>query len=234
MGIVVHQLITGAHPFREESDFATVRNILSRPPRSLRELAPDIPPAFDAAVLKALARSPSDRFATALEFREAIAAAVPPAPRHEIAACLEALVGMFARERHEAHRTALAEAKARARPRVGPRYAALAALAVLVIGAVAMAVVASRPVDAAPSGAPAAPPATSSEIAVAPPAPSATVAPATSESPVAPAATPSVRPAARKAPSPKDPASPPATTPPSPPTATAATPAKPPVATPGF
>jgi eukaryotic-like serine/threonine-protein kinase len=75
MGIVLHELLTGAYLFPRTSLDAAYAAILSgtiRPPRATH---PDLPEELDAVVSRALARVPADRFATADEMRRALAAA---------------------------------------------------------------------------------------------------------------------------------------------------------------
>jgi len=75
MGIVLHELLTGAYLFPRASLDAAYAAILSGtilPPRATH---PDIPAEIDAVVIRALARNPADRFVTADEMRRALAAA---------------------------------------------------------------------------------------------------------------------------------------------------------------
>jgi eukaryotic-like serine/threonine-protein kinase len=75
LGIILYQLLAGRHPFRGENDIATLHNIISDqvvvPPSAV---APSIPPAVDAATLRALERDPRRRFGTAYEFELALEA----------------------------------------------------------------------------------------------------------------------------------------------------------------
>jgi hypothetical protein len=84
MGIVLHELLTGSHLFPRSPPDAAYAAILSgdlRPPRTTH---PDVPPEVDAVVMRALARAPADRFATAEEMRLALAAAQEQAAVAEI------------------------------------------------------------------------------------------------------------------------------------------------------
>jgi serine/threonine-protein kinase len=49
---------------------------LSSAPRPIRELRREVPPALEAAIAKALARAPADRFASARAFGAALAISV--------------------------------------------------------------------------------------------------------------------------------------------------------------
>ncbi len=80
VGVLLCQLLTGKLPFESASFMGLLhRHIHERPP-SLRKLAPDagISPKLDAAVLRALAKSPDDRYQSADEFAAALQALGPP------------------------------------------------------------------------------------------------------------------------------------------------------------
>ena len=65
IGILLYELTTLSKLFRGGSDFAVLQNIVEAPipPPSLR--VPNYPPELEAIVLKALAKSPADRYQTA-------------------------------------------------------------------------------------------------------------------------------------------------------------------------
>src|SRR6058998_347443 len=67
MGIVLYEMLTGQVPFTGESPVEIAMKHLSDPPRPPSLLRPDIPPDLDMVVLRALAKSPEDRFQTAEE-----------------------------------------------------------------------------------------------------------------------------------------------------------------------
>lgn len=69
LGIVLYQLTTGTHPFRAENDLATLARITS--PDSVpapETLVKGYPRLLSAAVLRALAKDPGDRYATMADF----------------------------------------------------------------------------------------------------------------------------------------------------------------------
>jgi serine/threonine-protein kinase len=82
MGAVFHEMLTGEKLFEAEGAFAVMQaQVEAEPPRpSSRN--PKVPAALDAVVLKALAKDPAMRFASAGEFRLALQYAIaglPPA-----------------------------------------------------------------------------------------------------------------------------------------------------------
>ena len=71
LGIILYEMVTGSVPFTAETPLAVLFKHISDPlpPPSL--VRPDIPPAIEQVLLKALAKDPKDRFATASEFMAA-------------------------------------------------------------------------------------------------------------------------------------------------------------------
>jgi eukaryotic-like serine/threonine-protein kinase len=87
-GIVLYQLLTGKRPFDGETDFAIIQQIVGHAPAAPTIFNPQLPPAIDAVMARALVKSRDQRYATALEFSTALQAAseeasdptvVPPA-----------------------------------------------------------------------------------------------------------------------------------------------------------
>ncbi len=90
MGVIAYEMLTGQRPFpgRTPAELIDMQNQgVSQSPAELRR---ELSFAVDAAILRALQRDPADRFGSAREFGEALAAAlVPPvqaAPAPEVAA----------------------------------------------------------------------------------------------------------------------------------------------------
>ncbi|MBK6692188.1 MAG: protein kinase [Myxococcales bacterium] len=79
-GAVLWEALTRKRLFAGDSPADIVRQVMERtvPPPS--DLAPAVSPALDAVVLKALARDPAQRYATAAEMEAALEAAGPVAP----------------------------------------------------------------------------------------------------------------------------------------------------------
>jgi len=84
------EMLTGQPPFKRDQGFAVLWAQLSAPAPSLRALRPDLPPAVDEVMARAMAKSPADRYRTCTEFASALRAAcglerrsqaaMPPAP----------------------------------------------------------------------------------------------------------------------------------------------------------
>jgi serine/threonine protein kinase len=79
LGIVLHEMLTGSPPFAGKTEYDLIQaHVNSRPPR-LRSLMPDAGATLEAALNRALAKGPEQRFASVREFRDAVggAARVP-------------------------------------------------------------------------------------------------------------------------------------------------------------
>jgi serine/threonine-protein kinase len=82
MGIVLYAITTGKHPFRRESEGATLFSISSPDPvPAPREFLPDYPASLEAVLLRALEKERDRRYATASELLRALDKALPPSQR---------------------------------------------------------------------------------------------------------------------------------------------------------
>jgi len=72
LGIVAFELFTGKLPFQGRNAQEMMIARLRSQPIPVRQLRPDVPDAVEKALTKALQTSPDDRFATAIEFGEAL------------------------------------------------------------------------------------------------------------------------------------------------------------------
>lgn len=79
-GIVLYEMLTARRPFEGDSPLAVATARLTSDPQRPRALRPDLPPALDSAVMRALARDPAARFPSARSMRDAIDAAAGAAP----------------------------------------------------------------------------------------------------------------------------------------------------------
>jgi serine/threonine-protein kinase len=74
LGVVMFEALTGRLPFSGDNPVAVATKHVYEAPPDPRSLTPHIPKAISAACLTALAKAPSDRFASAQEFAEALEA----------------------------------------------------------------------------------------------------------------------------------------------------------------
>ncbi len=72
LGGSVYALLTGRPPFVGANEYDVIYKQLNENPRPPSELVPGIPPWLDAAVLKAMAKDPSERFQSMREFAAAV------------------------------------------------------------------------------------------------------------------------------------------------------------------
>src|SRR5437660_5549046 len=78
LGCVLYEMLAGQPPYTGPSAESIVRQHLAAAPPRVSAMRAAVPPAIEEAIVRALAKTPADRFATAAEFVEALAA---PAPR---------------------------------------------------------------------------------------------------------------------------------------------------------
>lgn len=71
-GVVLYELLAGRPPFRGETDVATALMHLNDAPVPVRALRPQVPRTLEAAVMRALAKDPEDRWASADELCRAL------------------------------------------------------------------------------------------------------------------------------------------------------------------
>jgi serine/threonine-protein kinase len=76
-GVMLYEMAVGEVPFQGRNALGTMTAHLSEAPPSPRKARPDSPitPAMEAVILRALAKEPAERFGSARELAEAIAAA---------------------------------------------------------------------------------------------------------------------------------------------------------------
>jgi serine/threonine-protein kinase len=77
LACVAFELLTGQVPFNGSSPLAVLNAHISAPPPSARAINPALSPATDKALMRALAKSPDDRYPSAEAFIAALAANQP-------------------------------------------------------------------------------------------------------------------------------------------------------------
>jgi len=70
--VVLYQLLAGSNPFRGEQPSETLHRVMSHVPARLRARRSDVPEALDAAIARALAKDPAQRFDSAASFATAL------------------------------------------------------------------------------------------------------------------------------------------------------------------
>ena len=72
MGAVLYEMLAGEPPFTGATVQAIIAKVITERPRSLRSARDTVPEPLDAAVTKALAKLPADRWASAHDFADAL------------------------------------------------------------------------------------------------------------------------------------------------------------------
>jgi serine/threonine protein kinase len=72
LGVMAYQLLTGQLPFQGSNPAAILIGHMQQIPPDPRRYVPDLPPNIPAALYKAMAKKPAERFATAGEFIAAL------------------------------------------------------------------------------------------------------------------------------------------------------------------
>lgn len=174
-GVVLWEMLCGERLFDADSEPAVIVKVLQAPIPAPSARRPEIPPALDAVVLRALARERDGRFATALAMAQALDAAVEPASAAEVGQWVRSLAAKRLLEREQALQSLSGEGEvapappaspaAPAAPRATPlrRRALLVAAGTAVAGLSALALrggargPSAPSLEPAPSPAPAAP-----------------------------------------------------------------------------
>ena len=79
LGIILYEMVTGRVPFRADTPIATAIKHVNAPLPPPRASNASLTPGVEAVVLKALARSPADRFSSAAALSASLAAALEAA-----------------------------------------------------------------------------------------------------------------------------------------------------------
>jgi serine/threonine protein kinase/Tfp pilus assembly protein PilF len=65
LGVVLYEMLSGRLPFRGDRDQAVIYSILNEDPKPLSAVRPDVPPALERIVRKAMSKHATDRFSSA-------------------------------------------------------------------------------------------------------------------------------------------------------------------------
>ena len=84
VGVILYEALTGGLPFVAPSLFELLELVVHAAPAPPREKRPDLPEAIEAVILRALAKDPDQRFATAAEMKHALDAALAGLPAAEL------------------------------------------------------------------------------------------------------------------------------------------------------
>ena len=94
LGCVLYECLVGQPPFRRDSDLAVVFAHLETEPPGASAERPELPPALDAVIARALAKEPEQRYASCRELaRAALAVAVDEASRRLVDVASRAAAG---------------------------------------------------------------------------------------------------------------------------------------------
>ena len=86
LGVVLYELLSGKHPFRRETEAATLGAILHEAPVSLASVAPSVPSAVEGIVRRCLEKRQEERFQGAHDLVVALKAVAAGAPALEVRA----------------------------------------------------------------------------------------------------------------------------------------------------
>ncbi len=92
IGVVLWEAVTARRLFPGQ-DASVMFQVLQEEPASPARYRPDLPPALEALILRALSKDRSARFGTAVELARALEAAAPPARPREVGEWVKRLAG---------------------------------------------------------------------------------------------------------------------------------------------
>jgi serine/threonine protein kinase len=80
LGVVAYEMITGRLPYQAETPIAVMLKRITEAPSSPRTWRLDLPAAVESVILKAMARTPADRFSDVQTFSQALKTAIQTEP----------------------------------------------------------------------------------------------------------------------------------------------------------
>ncbi len=72
LGVTMYEVVTGRRPFDGENEYAVITAHLNQAPVHPSDVTPGVPRALGDLIVKAMAKDPNDRFASATEFQAAL------------------------------------------------------------------------------------------------------------------------------------------------------------------
>ena len=105
VGVVLWEMLALRRLFAEDNPGQTIAAVLEGNVPPLPSIRDDVTPALDAVVQRAVANDRRARFATAVEFVEALEAAAAPAPAREVTAWVTRVAGVKIDERRKLMKT---------------------------------------------------------------------------------------------------------------------------------
>ena len=76
-GVTLYELLSGVNPFSMDDDVITVARVVSHIPPPISTIRPEIPPALDAILARAMSKSAGDRYTSAKEFANVLRRIAP-------------------------------------------------------------------------------------------------------------------------------------------------------------
>lgn len=70
LGVTLYELVTGTLPFDADTPVATALAQVNQEPVPPRQVRPSVPPALEAVIMRAMRKSPADRYSSAAEMRD--------------------------------------------------------------------------------------------------------------------------------------------------------------------
>jgi eukaryotic-like serine/threonine-protein kinase len=114
LGVVLYAVSTGKHPFRRESEGATLFTISSSDPAPSPSRFMQYPPDLEAVLMKAISKDPDKRYGTAIEFARALEGTLAEADRSHGGELVSTFVKGLMGTQQEAQRAALIDSIRRA------------------------------------------------------------------------------------------------------------------------